>query len=493
MKKIDWIEYIRSNVNLRIIYPPAIGLFEGLKDHFGRGVTKLMTYFEGDTCYWYYDQKDLYATGEHIINKLRESQEFSDKFFADLDHKTTQILEFVDRQNIDFNSKTKEEIADLYRKFARLITDWYSASLLIDPTDEFLMVAITTRLKEILKAKLDDEYSESEFTRIYGLLTTPKTLTYLSEERRMLLALAGEVKLGKISKESPEYQEFAKTILEKFWWTKLGWAKEEASDLSTINREIDEILDGTDIQNEIAKMDNYEESTKAEKEEVEQRFQFSSDDDLPAWLEIFDKLVYVHDVRKEVQMKTNYYEYRLLDEIYKKTGLEQGLLDWCDHREIVNFINAGELDQEKMRAGKDKFLLYKSDLEEQRLFGEQAKEEYKKILDADYSDVRDIQGTSACGGYVTGTAFVAENVADAMKIEEGQILVTGMTTPDFVPAMKKATAIITDEGGITCHAAIVSRELGLPCIVGTRFATKVIKTGDQIEVKAEHGTVVRID
>lgn len=488
--KIDWIEYIRSNVNLRIIYPPAIGLFEGLKDHFGRGVTKLMTYFEGDTCYWYYDQQDLYDTGEHIINKLRESEEFKDKFFAELDQKTATILKFVDRENIDFQSKSKEELANTYRKFAGLITDWYSASLLIDPTDEFLMVAITARIREILKAKLDNEYSESEFTRVYGTLTTPGTLTYLSEERRMLLALAGEEKLGKVSKESNEYQEFAQATLEKFWWTKLGWAKEEASDLQTINHEIDEILVKTDIPAEVAKMDNYEETVKSEKEKVEEQYQLSSDDDLSAWLEIFDKLVYVHDVRKEVQMKTNYFEYKLLDAIYRVTGLEQGLLDWCDHREIINFINTGELDQEKMRAGKDKFLLYKSDQEEQRLFGEQAKAEYKKILNADYSNVRDIQGTSACGGYVTGIAFVAENIADAMKIGEGQILVTGMTTPDFVPAMKKATAIVTDEGGITCHAAIVSRELGLPCIVGTRFATKVIKTGDQIEVRANHGTVI---
>ncbi len=62
-----------------------------------------------------------------------------------------------------------------------------------------------------------------------------------------------------------------------------------------------------------------------------------------------------------------------------------------------------------------------------------------------------------------------------------------MTDPDFLPAMKKASAIITDEGGITCHAAIVSRELKIPCIIGTRIATKVLKDGDLVEVDANKG------
>jgi pyruvate,water dikinase len=64
-----------------------------------------------------------------------------------------------------------------------------------------------------------------------------------------------------------------------------------------------------------------------------------------------------------------------------------------------------------------------------------------------------------------------------------------MTTPIFLPAMKKASAIITDEGGITCHAAIVSRELKKPCIIGTKIATQILKNGDLVEVDAERGII----
>ena len=73
----------------------------------------------------------------------------------------------------------------------------------------------------------------------------------------------------------------------------------------------------------------------------------------------------------------------------------------------------------------------------------------------------------------------------------GEILVASMTRIEFVPLMKRALVIITDEGGIACHAAIVSRELGVPCIIGTKIATQVLHDGDLVEVDADHG-VVRI-
>ena len=75
------------------------------------------------------------------------------------------------------------------------------------------------------------------------------------------------------------------------------------------------------------------------------------------------------------------------------------------------------------------------------------------------------------------------------KLKQGDILVATMTTPDFFPIMKKAAGFITDEGGITCHASIVAREMKKPCIVGTKIATKVLKDGDLVEVDADKGVV----
>lgn len=78
------------------------------------------------------------------------------------------------------------------------------------------------------------------------------------------------------------------------------------------------------------------------------------------------------------------------------------------------------------------------------------------------------------------------------KVKEGDILVAPMTTPELMPAMKNAAAFITDEGGITCHAAIISRELDKPCIIGTKTATRIIKDGDLVEVDANLGIIRKL-
>lgn len=105
--------------------------------------------------------------------------------------------------------------------------------------------------------------------------------------------------------------------------------------------------------------------------------------------------------------------------------------------------------------------------------------------------VTELKGQIGCKGLVTGTVRVILNATRADHFKQGDILVAGMTRPEYVPLMKLAAGIITDEGGITCHAAIVSRELKIPCIIGTKVASKVLKDGDMVEVDADKG-IVRI-
>ncbi len=80
-------------------------------------------------------------------------------------------------------------------------------------------------------------------------------------------------------------------------------------------------------------------------------------------------------------------------------------------------------------------------------------------------------------------------VSDRWFLTEGEILVTTMTQPNLLAAMRKAAAIVTDQGGMTSHAAVISRELGIPCVVGTYKATRIFKTGDVLEVDANKGIV----
>ncbi len=106
-------------------------------------------------------------------------------------------------------------------------------------------------------------------------------------------------------------------------------------------------------------------------------------------------------------------------------------------------------------------------------------------------EASELKGQVAYKGIVRGRVKLVSNMGDSEQVKEGDVLVTTMTMPKYIMAMKRAGAFITDEGGITCHASIVARELKKPCVIGTKFATEVLKDGDMVEVNADKG-VVRI-
>jgi phosphohistidine swiveling domain-containing protein len=106
-------------------------------------------------------------------------------------------------------------------------------------------------------------------------------------------------------------------------------------------------------------------------------------------------------------------------------------------------------------------------------------------------DIKELKGQSAFKGIAKGFVKIVYGTRQINKVKDGDIIVAPMTLPDILPAMKKAIAFITDEGGVVCHAAIIAREMKKPCIVGTKIATKVLKDGDLVEVDADKG-VVRI-
>ncbi len=100
-----------------------------------------------------------------------------------------------------------------------------------------------------------------------------------------------------------------------------------------------------------------------------------------------------------------------------------------------------------------------------------------------------LKGLGASPGIASGVVRLVTDKNQLGKIGKGDVLVTEMTSPDYVPAMKRASAIVTDAGGMTCHAAIVSRELGIPCIVGSKTATRVLKDGQTVTVDSKRGVV----
>src|SRR3989338_1081689 len=106
---------------------------------------------------------------------------------------------------------------------------------------------------------------------------------------------------------------------------------------------------------------------------------------------------------------------------------------------------------------------------------------------------KEVAGVIAQKGNAIGTVRIIYTAADTGKVQKGDIIVTNMTTPAYITAMQRAAAFVTDEGGITCHAAILAREMRKPCVIGTKIATKIFKDGDVVEVDAIKGIVKKLN
>ena len=214
------------------------------------------------------------------------------------------------------------------------------------------------------------------------------------------------------------------------------------------------------------------------------------DREISLYLDIFEHYALLHDYRKEIQMKGTAALNKFLFEAAGRHKKKYGDLVWCWPSEIQNYIKSGKIKINEIRKRKKALfiLVTKSGIEQHT--GEKAIKRRNEELSGDVGIIRDFKGVIASVGKASGKVKICYSAVEAIKkIRKGDILVASMTLPEYLPAMKKAAAIVTDEGGITSHAAIISRELKIPCIVGTRIATRVLKDNDIIEVNADHGAV----
>jgi phosphoenolpyruvate synthase/pyruvate phosphate dikinase len=188
---------------------------------------------------------------------------------------------------------------------------------------------------------------------------------------------------------------------------------------------------------------------------------------------------------------------RLLDKLSKQFSIETDVLYQYSKQELIDLFDNKTID-EQIIADRNKAYIMQTDTGKiNYLAGDEAEAILEEFLNWIDKDVTTLKGTVANEGKAKGTAklipYGYDTFADFNKMmdemKQGQILVTETTSPELMPAIKKAAAIVTNQGGLLSHAAVVSRELKIPCILDTNIATDVIKDGDMIEVDADNGTV----
>ncbi|MCK5062242.1 hypothetical protein KAR28_06890 [Candidatus Parcubacteria bacterium] len=185
----------------------------------------------------------------------------------------------------------------------------------------------------------------------------------------------------------------------------------------------------------------------------------------------------------------------ILDYIRNKTKFSKELLHFLSKDELFDFLaNDKKLNESKLKERRKGFIFCKKGI---ILINDKPIKKVFADLGYDYQTVdnlnlKELKGSVACKGIVKGKVKVIMSKKKISSIKINEILVASMTTPEYLPAMKKAVAFVTDEGGITCHAAIVARELNKPCIIGTKIATQVLRDNDLVEVDADRGIVTII-
>jgi phosphohistidine swiveling domain-containing protein len=206
----------------------------------------------------------------------------------------------------------------------------------------------------------------------------------------------------------------------------------------------------------------------------------------------------VRDNRKNFFQKTLTFTWRIAEKIFAEAGIDatyiRHVLTLDELVQGTEFVKSKKSEIEQRIQGYTFFVSSSGEIEVSydrcAEIMKEASERYLSIEKQDSTEL--IKGQIGSKGFATGVVRIVLDPERRGDFKEGDILVTGMTRPEFVPLMKQASAIVTDEGGITCHAAIVSRELRKPCVIGTKIATKVLRDGDIVEVDANNGVVRKL-
>lgn len=183
-----------------------------------------------------------------------------------------------------------------------------------------------------------------------------------------------------------------------------------------------------------------------------------------------------------------------MDKVAEELGITYFALLNLSAPEAILALKGGFDYKKHIKNREANFLIYHNRLDKTVIFEGREVLKYlaaHRFLRTETENVSEFRGQTGYKGKIRGVVKVVKANVDMIKVEPGDIIVTAMTTANLLPALEKASAFITDEGGITSHAAIIAREMRKPCIVGTKIATRILKDGMLVEVDADKG-VVRI-
>ena len=382
--------------------------------------------------------------------------------------KQQDLLKQIMALSLDENTKLK----NLIQKFSRRTIDTWHITMVIevfDPWGEYFIKQYASKYN----------LSNDEI----GVLTSPEKYTYLQEELIDRYKIAKSKDLSRIEQHYNNY-----------YWYLTSWQHAPSTNLKYFEKLIKNNVNNLDeLEKQVKDIQKHHDSIKKKKKDLIKKHEI--DDKTKRFFKFFSELNEWRDIRKrEGVAKVNYHLWILLKKIskYNKVSMKK-TMHTCIN-ELESFKYSKEYIKTLDKRSKEDYTYYFD--EDNNLtwtYGKDAEKIFNTLENKIKAQSKDIKGRPAYQGHASGKVKIINSIKEFSKMKQGDVLVSIMTRPEMLPVMRRASAIVTDEGGLTCHAAIVSRELKIPCIVGTQIASAVLKDGDLVEVDANKGIVRKLE
>lgn len=429
----------------------------------------LETYFSEDSI------KKLNEQGELLLVKS-EREKLSSEIRKTVAHYWQAAGEA--RKRLQQENLSNEELAKLFRKIDQAMVDVFT--YFASSRGEVMQV-VETKLAELLRNKYGEDFRD-----IYLKITMPVLEDMRLAEKQAWFEVAKQSSVEKLRQHALKYPFQFFGI---YSWEKVIELLE--SRLKQTNLE--------ELKSEIEKEQNKHQNLKREQEKL---FAEINSEEVESLARFIQEQAHLRFELKACWGGNDFYLLDFYKELAKRSMLPlTDLAYYSIPPDFFDFLEKGkQIDIKEVQKRKQHCLLHIHGGKMDVYSGEAALAKRKELLDSSLPsrDTKEIKGLTANTGKVMGVVKLvkvdnAEEVAKIVpEMKLDTILVTGMTNPTMVPLMKNLRGIVTDEGGMACHAAIMSRELNVPCIVGCRIATRVLSDGDYIELDADNGIVRKL-
>ncbi len=462
--------------------------------------------YEDNSCQYLAKKSDWAKVSGPFAKKVLGSPEFLGVIMKKMQENLKTSLAFAAKVNrMNLKNSANADLLKLYNEFNRLNKDVYDYGLALVLLDFQETTYISDALSKYLKGKVEAE----KYSDYFSILTTTPKRTAAREEEISLLKIISKIKnkqkllnafLNKSADELAENflkldKNIHKEILlhaKKYAWTTYVY-EGPGQTYNDFILTVKEFL-SRNINPELKLKEIFESEKNLKTKQAEYLKALKPDKYNKNLIKLSRDVAFVKFWRREQQSRSYYLIEPLLKEMARRLNLSVKQIRFLLPEELNGALKGKEIDLEKINRRIKLCILSCENGRGVKLLEGKNAEKFLKTVEKEKIDynLKELKGQTACPGYAKGKAVIVNVPDDMKKMGDGNILVSFSTNPNLMPAIRKASAIITDEGGLTCHAAIVSRELNIPCVVGLKVVSKIIKDGETVVVDANKGVIKKL-